>query len=194
MEIIKKSYIIVTKESEFLYQKWKIMIRVINTKRESDLSFTEIYREYYRRVYNYAFSRLLHREEAEDATAEVFLVLLQNLPCYDPKRGSVGTWINRITHNAVENYCRKAYRRKEFPAAELLREKEGEWEPEQPVNRRAYRILRQLSEEERSFLALRYELDMTNVEIGELMGLNPAAVSQRYHRLLEKCRKLDGNS
>ena len=170
------------------------MIRVINTKRESELSFTEIYREYYRRVYNYAFSRLLHREEAEDATAEVFLVLLQNLPCYDPKRGSVGTWINRIAHNAVENYCRKAYRRREFPAAELISDKEGEWEPEQPVNCRAYRILRQLSEEERSFLALRYELDMTNVEIGELMGLNPAAVSQRYHRLLEKCRKLDGNS
>ena len=170
------------------------MIRVINTKRESELSFTEIYREYYRRVYNYAFSRLLHREEAEDATAEVFLVLLQNLPCYDSKRGSVGTWINRITHNAVENYCRKAYRRREFPAPELISDKEGEWEPEQPVNCRAYRILRQLSEEERSFLALRYELDMTNVEIGELMGLNPAAVSQRYHRLLEKCRKLDGNS
>ena len=103
------------------------MIRVINTTRESDLSFTEIYREYYRRVYNYAFSRLLHREEAEDATAEVFLVLLQNLPCYDPKRGSVATWINRITHNAVENYCRKAYRHREFPAPELIREKEGEW-------------------------------------------------------------------
>ena len=141
------------------------------------------------------------REEAEDATAEVFLVLLQNLQSYDPKRGSVGTWINRITHNAVENYCRKAYRRKEFPTAELIREKEGEWEPEQPANRRAYHILRQrayhilrqLSEEERAFLALRYELDMTNAEIGELMGVSPVSVSQRYHRLLEKCRKLDKN-
>ena len=79
------------------------MIRLINTKRESELSFTEIYQEYYRRVYNYAFSRLLHREEAEDATAEVFLVLLQNLRSYDPQRGSVATWINRIAHNAVQN-------------------------------------------------------------------------------------------
>ena len=157
------------------------MIRVVNTKKENDLSFDEIYQEYYRRVFNYAFGRLLHREEAEDATAEVFLVLLQNL------QG------NRITHNAVENYCRKAYRRKEFPTAELIREKEGEWEPEQPVNRRAYHILRQLSEEERAFLALRYELDMTNAEIGELMGVSPVSVSQRYHRLLEKCRKLDKN-
>lgn len=170
-----------------------IMIRVVNTKKENDLSFDEIYQEYYRRVFNYAFGRLLHREEAEDATAEVFLVLLQNLQSYDPKRGSVGTWISRITHNAVENYCRKAYRRKEFPTAELIREKEGEWEPEQPVNRRAYHILQQLSEEERAFLALRYELDMTNAEIGELMGVSPVSVSQRYHRLLEKCRKLDKN-
>ena len=169
------------------------MIRVVNTKQENDQLFAEIYQEYYRRVYNYAFSRLLHREESEDATAEVFLILLQNLQSYDPKRSSVGTWINRITHNAVENYCRKAYRRKEFPTTELIRETEREWEPEQPVNRRAYHILRQLSEEERAFLALRYELDMTNAEIGELMDLNPAAVSQRYHRLLEKCRKLDGN-
>ncbi|MBQ6424198.1 MAG: Nif11-like leader peptide family RiPP precursor [Acidaminococcaceae bacterium] len=100
------------------------MIRVVNTKKENDLSFDEIYQEYYRRVFNYAFGRLLHREEAEDATAEVFLVLLQNVQSYDPKRGSVGTWISRITHNAVENYCRKAYRRKEFPTAELIRRKE----------------------------------------------------------------------
>ena len=169
------------------------MIQLITMKKENDLSFTKIYQEYYRRIFNYAFSRLLHREEAEDATAEVFLVLLQNLRSFDPKRGSVGTWINRIAHNAVDNYCRKAYRRKEFPSPVLIREKEGDWEPEQPINRRAYHILQQLSEEERAFLALRYELDMTNAEIGKLMGLTPASVSQRYHRLLEKCRKLDGN-
>ena len=170
------------------------MIRLINTKQENDLSFDKIYQEYYRRLFNYAYSRLLHREEAEDATAEVFIVLLQNLGSYDPKRGSIGTWINRIAHNAVENYCRKAYRRKEFPTADLMPEKEGEWEPEQPVNHRVYHILRQLSEEERAFLALRYELDMTNVEIGELMAMSPVSVSQRYHRLLEKCRKLHGDS
>ena len=60
------------------------MIRVVNTKKENDLSFDEIYQEYYRRVFNYAFGRLLHREEAEDATAEVFLVLLQNLQTGSP--------------------------------------------------------------------------------------------------------------
>ena len=169
------------------------MIRHFFAKQENELVFTKIYQEFYRRVFNYALSRLLQREEAEDATAEVFLIVLQNLRRYDPKRGSVSTWINRIAHNAVEDYCRKAYRSREFPVPVVIREREEEWEPEQAVNRRVYSILQQLSAEERAFLALRYELDMTNAEIGELMGLTPASVSQRYHRLLEKCRNLDGN-
>lgn len=157
---------------------------------ENNLLFTRIYQEYYRRVYNYAFSRLLRREDAEDATAEVFIVLLKNIQSYDPQKGSVSTWVNRVAHNAVEDYCRKFYRRKEVSSPADSKDAEGEWEPENEVNQRVYSILRHLSEEERSFLALRYEMNMTNSEIGELMGLTPEAVSQRYHRLLEKCRKV----
>ena len=53
---------------------------------ENNLLFTRIYQEYYRRVYNYAFSRLLRREDAEDATAEVFIVLLKNIQFYNPQK------------------------------------------------------------------------------------------------------------
>ena len=56
---------------------------------ENNLLFTRIYQEYYRRIYNYAFSRLLNREDSEDATAEVFIVLLKNLQFYNPQKGSV---------------------------------------------------------------------------------------------------------
>ena len=157
---------------------------------ENNLLFTRIYQEYYRRVYNYAFSRLLRREDAEDATGEVFIALLKNIQSYDPQKGSVSTWVNRVAHNAVEDYCRKFYRHKEVSSPADSKDAEGEWEPENEVNQRVYSILRQLSEEERSFLAMRYEMNMTNSEIGELMGLTPEAVSQRYHRLLEKCRKV----
>ena len=162
-------------------------------KPENNLLFTRIYQEYYRRIYNYAFSRLLNREDSEDATAEVFIVLLKNLQFYDPQKGSVATWVNRIAHNAVEDCCRKAYRHREVSSPADIKDERSPWEPENEVNLRVYEILRQLSEEERSFLALRYEMKMSNSEIAELMGLTPVAVSQRYHRLLEKCRNVDKN-
>ena len=162
-------------------------------KPENNLLFTRIFQEYYRRVYNYAFSRLLRREDAEDATAEVFIVLLKNIQSYDPQKGSVSTWVNRIAHNAVEDCCRKAYRHREVSSPADIKDERSPWEPENEVNLRVYEILRQLSEDERSFLALRYEMNMTNSEIAELIGLTPVAVSQRYHRLLEKCRNVDKN-
>ena len=168
------------------------MIRNIFTKRESGLTFDKIYQDYYRRVFNYAFSRILQWEEAEDATAEVFLVVLQNLQRMirygaASVQGLTGLPIMRwrITvarHTVAESFLsrqssgkRKRYGNRNSPST-------------------AGRIASCGNYPKRNgrFLALRYELDMTNAEIGELMGLTPTTVSQRYHRLLEKCRKLDG--
>ena len=135
---------------------------------ENNLLFTRIYQEYYRCIYNYAFSRLLNREDSEDATAEVFIVLLKNLQFYDPQKGSVATWVNRIAHNAVEDCCRKAYRHREVSSPADIKDERSPWESEN-------------------------EVKMSYSEIGELIGLTPVAVSQRYHRLLEKCRNVDKN-
>ena len=55
------------------------------------------------------------------------------------------------------------------------------------------RILDKLSPDEREFLSLRYGQDMKNEDIGRMYGINAKAVSERYRRLLAKCRKLAGN-
>ena len=60
-----------------------------------------------------------------------------------------------------------------------------------PENIRAERILAKLSSEERRFLELRYVLGLSNEQIGRVTGTTAAAVSQKYHRLLAKCRKID---
>ena len=60
-----------------------------------------------------------------------------------------------------------------------------------PESLRAEHILEQLSVEERRFLEFRYVLGLSNEEIGRIAGTTATAVSQRYHRLLAKCRKLD---
>ena len=59
-----------------------------------------------------------------------------------------------------------------------------------PDNQRIFAILCKLSEDEREFLELRYALELSNREIGRLLNISEKAVSERYRRLLEKCRRL----
>ena len=132
-------------------------------------------------------------------TDEVFLVALEHYDGYDPVRGSVLSWLSAIAHNQVVNYCTSAHTRREISVWAIPERSTADsgWQEheegtlENPINQRAYRILKKLKDEEREFLSLRYGLELTNEEVAQLTGSNAATVSQKYHRLLAKCRRID---
>ena len=115
--------------------------------------FGLIYRQYYKRIYNYVYGQFLHRETAEDLTDDVFLAALEHYGGYDPARGSVHTWLSAIAHNRVVNYRASAHTRREIsvwviperPAPDSGWQEHEEGTLEDPVNRRAYRILKKLT-------------------------------------------------
>ncbi len=57
-------------------------------------------------------------------------------------------------------------------------------------NRELFNILCRLTDAEKDFLGLRYGLEMSNDEIAKMLNITPKAVSDRYARLLNKCRKI----
>lgn len=181
--------------------------------------FEDMYQKYFRRIYNYAYMRLLSREAAEDAVQDVFLAAFAALDRFDPTRGlresgtyflpadnrpsmavgSGGAWLSKIAANRVTDLQKRAYRYREVSVGEVPEAAfEGSFDEggtlRNPVNQRVYRILKKLSEGERELLALRYEMELTNEEIAEHMGLSVNAVSHRYSRLLAKCRRIDGET
>ncbi|MBR3722883.1 MAG: sigma-70 family RNA polymerase sigma factor [Selenomonadaceae bacterium] len=163
------------------------------------VEFQNIYSQYYRKIYNYVYMQLLHREIAEDVTSDVFFAVWKNLENFDPERGNISSWLFAIAHNAVKDYRKKAYFRHETsvwetpetPSQDFLRQDGEEGTLKNPTNRRAYRILKKLTQDERHLLSLRYELDMTHEKIAHILGMNASAVRQKYSRLLAKCRKID---
>ena len=157
------------------------------------ISFNKIYDEYYKKIYNYAYGRLLEHYATEDVTEEIFFAVLENITKFDFNRGDFSTWLFTIARNKVTDYSRKAYLSREVNASELpevATEDTAAGTFENPINHRVKKILERLSADEREFLALRYELELTNVEIAELTKSTANAVSSRYRRLLEKCRRI----
>ncbi|MCR5674371.1 MAG: sigma-70 family RNA polymerase sigma factor [Lachnospiraceae bacterium] len=158
------------------------------------LTFEEVYEQNFRYVYNVVYMRVLHRETAEDLTGEVFVKAWQHYDSYDPDIASAVTWLCAIANNEVKSYFRKASTSREIASDELPEvEQEDEADKQAStwaVNREAERILATLDEDERELFSMRLAADLSFKEIGEVLGISEKAATERYRRLLKKCRKL----
>ena len=163
---------------------------------KSPLDFEAIYREHYKSIYNYIYARILQREAAEDLAADVFVAAAVNLDRIVLGKSGIAPWLFKVARNMALNYCLCASTRLEESCGTLPEQVAHEmkaWDDSlrEPDSPRVERILRALSDEERDFLELRYAMGFSNEEIAQRENISTAAVSQRYHRLLAKCRKLE---
>jgi RNA polymerase sigma-70 factor (ECF subfamily) len=69
--------------------------------------FEQIYEEYFRRIYNFVFCRLLHKEQTEDVVSQIFLKVLEKTQSYDERKGTFNTWIFTIARNTLNDFYRR---------------------------------------------------------------------------------------
>ena len=169
--------------------KW---IRFPGTRSGGD-RFEDVYERHYSAVYNYVYRILLHRQNTEDVVSETFIKAMRAFGRYDEKKGTVLVWLCGIAHNCAVDFLRAQAVRASLSLDELT--ERGELPADAPAEwggaeAEAWDILRQLRLPERELLTLRYWLGLSDREIGLQLGLTEKAVSARFHRVLEKCRKL----
>ena len=161
-------------------------------------SFEIVYEKYFSDIYNFIYGQILHRERAEDLVSDIFIKAMTNYERFDPSRSSVRTWLTNIARNTLIDDYRKNSIRKNVSLDDEDNYTEPSYEDEYTVlkeddEREVYRILSLLSETERELAGMIYFQNMKNNEIGEILGINAKAVSERRRRLLAKCRKLAGD-
>ena len=161
-------------------------------------SFEIVYEKYFSDISNFIYGQILHRERAEDLVSDVFVKAMTNYERFDPSRASVRTWLTNIARNTLIDDYRKNSIRKSVSLDDEDNYTEPSYEDEYKVlkeddEREVYRILSLLSESERELAGMIYFQNMKNNEIGEILGINAKAVSERRRRLLAKCRKLAGD-
>jgi RNA polymerase sigma factor (sigma-70 family) len=67
----------------------------------------ELYDLYNERIFRYVWSRVSHREQAEDLTGEVFTRMVGKLGDYSPQGVPFQAWLYRIAHNLAIGHYRK---------------------------------------------------------------------------------------
>ena len=165
---------------------------LIEQARQDRQAFGELYELYVDRIYNYIYYRTGNQHDAEDLTARVFFRAIQHISHYQDQGAPFAAWLFSITRNMLANWYRDTGKWKLVPLDNMLRQKvedDPEYSTEKGQDREALlAAIRRLPPERQDLLILKFVEQMTNSEIGQMMGRSEGAIKSLYHRTLRSLR------
>jgi RNA polymerase sigma-70 factor, ECF subfamily len=162
----------------------------VNPERLDAAAFATLYRQYVDAVYRYCYFRLDGREQAEDATSQIFLKALAALPTHR-QRDSFRGWLFSIAHNVVTDLYRA--RRPVWPLSLIENHADDRRSVEddalQSVEQDEVRtLLARLPVEQRRVLELRLA-GLSSSEIADVLGKKTGAVKVAQSRAIARLRQ-----
>ncbi len=168
--------------------------QLIERAKQDPDAFAILYERYVDRIYTYIYYRTGEAREAEDLTARVFYRALAHMPEFSQRGAPFVAWLYRIAHNLVANWRRDRGRHPELPLDDLLRVQTHEATPHTQAeraedNRALLEAMRRLPPERQQLLILKFVDDLSNEEIGQILGRSEGAIKSLYHRTLLALRE-----
>jgi RNA polymerase sigma-70 factor (ECF subfamily) len=154
-------------------------------------AFAAAYDAHAKRIYDYLYYRLRHRETAEDLAAVTFTKAWQHFADFDERKGTVQSWLYRIARNCLIDHWRK-----QRPTVDV----EDFWDllpGTDDVNANAEArerlaevdaFLASLPARQRDIVVLRVWDGLTHAEVAEVVGLSEAAAKMSFSRTIRQLR------
>jgi RNA polymerase sigma-70 factor (ECF subfamily) len=166
------------------------------SKDELDRAFSDLYRTHLRDVYSYAYYRVGNHHDAEDLTEQTFLQAYRHLEraIQESDGRPLRPWLIRIAHNLAANLYRDRSRRPQtnIDDSETLRTIHTTEDLVEGRDELA-RILegvKELPDDRREALIMRFALGMDNREIARAMGRTDGATKVLLHRAIKQLEQI----
>lgn len=162
-------------------------LRIIKAAREDPKAFGELYKLYVEPVFRYLYSRVGNVHEAEDITAQAFLVAFESFDRFREDR-HFASWLFTIARNkAMDHFRQKKNLSSIDEAANIPVENDPLYGVIQLEQMAALsKLIQALPEEDRELLRLRFLAAMSFPEIAHFLHRNEGAVKKSIYRLLAR--------
>lgn len=165
-------------------------------KAQLDAAFAELYRTHLKDVYSYAFYRVGNHHDAEDLTEQTFLQAYRHFAraLEEADGRPLRPWLIRIAHNLAANLYRDRARKPQtsIEDSEGLRSVHTTEDLVEGRDELA-RILegiKELPDDRREALIMRFALGMDNREIARAMGRTDGATKVLIHRAIKQLQEI----
>ncbi|WP_084181319.1 sigma-70 family RNA polymerase sigma factor [Jatrophihabitans endophyticus] len=172
--------------------------RLVRAAQDGDgEAFGVLYDRYVDVVYRFIYFRVNDRALAEDFTSETFLRALRRIGSFSYQGRDIGAWFVTIARNIVLDHMKSARHRLETPTGETIERKDHERSTEAAVletlqSERLMAAVRQLGDEQRDCVMLRFIQGLSVSETAAVMGKNDGAVKALQHRAVRKLAEIVG--
>jgi RNA polymerase sigma-70 factor, ECF subfamily len=160
----------------------------------------ELYREYAPAIFRFCRRAMPTREDAEDATMEIFMKLRDKLTQYDQTR-SFAAWLYKVAANHCWDLLRRRKTRQDKETEDLENVPLEHPDPnqldkliEQRTSEEVRRALDRLGARARMALVMRYYSDMSYDEIADALGVRRAFVGVVLLRARHELRQALGET
>ncbi|MFC1937702.1 sigma-70 family RNA polymerase sigma factor [Chloroflexota bacterium] len=155
-------------------------------------ALTQIYEQYFDRIYRYIALKIGNRTEAEDMTQQVFLNAIKSISSFKWKGVPFSAWLFRIAHNQVVDYLRKKTKHGTVPLIEPLAESDDD--PQQMAEQqldmeRVLAAAQRLTRAQQEVISLRFAGERTIAEAARIMGKSQGAIKALQHSAIAALRK-----
>ena len=155
--------------------------------------FAERYRQYFPRVFAFIYGRIRNVQTAEDLVSEVLERAFVKAHTLRHEE-AFGTWLFTIARNLIASHCRHQNRFGARVDYELVNSvptdgatDDGVLEREELAKMMGH--VRKFPQREQDIIALKFDAELTNMQIAEIMGLTESNVRVIICRTLQKLRK-----
>ena len=150
-------------------------------------AYEELVRRHEAVLYAVCVRLLGTKEDAEDISQDVMLKVFSGIKNFKGK-SSFKTWLLRIANNACIDRLKKKAVADRYN--ETLRNESLAYSEPNDDEDHVLQLLRQVSEDERQVLVLRFVADLSLQEVADSLNLSLSATKMRLYRAKEKLRAL----
>ncbi|MPZ99410.1 MAG: sigma-70 family RNA polymerase sigma factor [Dehalococcoidia bacterium] len=180
-----------SRPAEALADEQAMVVALVDRSKAGDAdAFGALYDRFQPEIVRYLAHRVGDVHAAEDLAQQVFLKAWQAIPRYEHRGVPFRAWLYRMAHNQMVDYFRSRRPTTGLDGVDVPEDGEAEERVLiREVHERLEQALLHLSEDHRRVLVLRFLMEKSAREIGEIMGRKEVTVRGLQMRALQALRR-----
>ncbi len=166
---------------------------IVEAAKKDPSKFAGLYDKYYEQIFRYIYQRVDDKEQAFDATQQVFIKALESLHKYEFRGVPFASWLYRIASSEVNNVYRAQKQRTvniDSVGVYGVMEEMEETKIDKYHDKIVEIIGQELPEDELQLIEMRFFEKRSFKEIGEILNVTENNAKVKTYRILEKLKKI----